>query len=85
MHYWEDIQTGVVSLAPFTANVKPEIGNFVHARMEALKNGTFDVFWGPIKDNQGNLRITEGESMSDDVMLNEFDWYVEGVVADDKE
>lgn len=85
MHYWEDIQTGVVSLAPFTANVKPEIGNFVHVRMEALKNGTFDVFWGPIKDNQGNLRITEGESMSDDVMLNEFDWYVEGVVADDKE
>jgi basic membrane protein A len=48
-----------------------------------LNNGTFDVFYGPIYDNEGNLRIAEGESMTDNAMLNEFNWYVEGVVIDE--
>ncbi len=32
-----------------------------------------------IKDQEGNIRIESGASMSDEAMLNEFDWYVEGV------
>ena len=50
---------------------------------EKMKNGTFDVFYGPVYDNEGNLRIDEGESMTDNAMLNEFDWYVEGVSIDE--
>ena len=48
-----------------------------------LAGGTFDVFYGPIVDNKGNLRVAEGEGMPDELMLNEFDWYVEGVVIDE--
>ena len=50
--------------------------------MERLNSGTFDVFYGPIYDNEGNLRVAEGETMTDNAMLNEFDWYVEGVVIE---
>jgi len=54
-------------------------------KMKQISNGTFDVFYGPIYDNKGVLRIPEGESMSDEAMLNEFDWYVEGVeIYDEK-
>ena len=42
-----------------------------------------DVFYGPIYDNQGQLRVEEGESMTDNAMLNEFDWYVEGVINEE--
>ena len=35
-----------------------------------------------VVDQNGNIRVQEGESMTDDVMLNAFDWYVEGVVID---
>ena len=35
-------------------------------------------------DNEGNLRVEEGECMTDNAMLNEFDWYVEGVVNDEE-
>lgn len=81
-HYWEGADTGVVGLAPLTKNVKPETQEIVDREMEQLVTLEYDVFYGPIKDNQGNIRIPEGESMTDDAMLNEFDWYVEGVVVE---
>ena len=56
----------------------------MEAEKEKLESGLFDVFYGPITDNAGNLRVAEGESMSDASMLNEFDWYVEGVVTDEE-
>jgi len=37
-----------------------------------------DVFCGPIYDNEGELRVAEGECMTDMEMIC-FDWYVEGV------
>ena len=49
-----------------------------------MKNGSFDVFYGPIEDNTGNVRINEGESMSDVDMLNQFNWFVKGVVIDEE-
>lgn len=83
-HYWEDVRTGVVDLAPLTGNVKDGIREAVEKEKERLMSGTFDVFYGPIRDRDGRERIAAGESMSDDAMLNEFDWYVEGVVPDEE-
>lgn len=82
-HYWEGAETGVVRLAPLTSNVKDGIADIVLEEEDRLKSGTYDVFYGEVRDNTGTIRIPEGESMSDDAMLNEFDWYVEGVVIDE--
>jgi len=79
-HYWEGTSTGVVGLAPLTANVKAGIADKVKEEQRKLDAGTFDVFYGPITDNSGQIRVEEGENLSDDTMLNRFDWYVEGVV-----
>lgn len=79
-HYWEGTSTGVVGLAPLTNNVKPGIVEVVEAERKRLEEGSFDVFYGPVKDNEGNVRVEAGENLSDDTMLNRFDWYVEGVV-----
>lgn len=83
--YWQGVDTGLVSLSPLTKNVKEGIKEVVEKEKQRLQSGTFDVFYGPIKDTEGNIRIKEGESMSDEAMLNAFDWYVEGVEIDDKE
>ena len=77
--YWEGTSTGVVGLSPLTEHVKSGIAKKVAEEMEKMENGSFDVFYGPILDNNGVLRIEEKENMSDDTMLNRFDWYVEGV------
>ena len=82
-HYWEGIESGIVSLAPCTDRVDAKTVELVEKEMEKLRSGTFDVFYGPVYDNNGQLRIEEGESITDNVMLNEFDWYVEGVVQDE--
>ncbi len=80
-NYWDGVDTGIVSLAPFTKNVKPGIKEKVDEAYKKLQSGTFDVFYGPIKDQTGTVRIPEGENMSDDLMLEHFDWFVEGVVV----
>ncbi len=41
--------------------------------------GNIDVFYGPVYDQQGNLKIAEGESLPDKKLLEQLDWYVEGV------
>ena len=85
IHYWEGIESGVVDLAPLTSNVKPGIAEKVEEERLRLMSETFDVFYGPITDNEGNVRIKSGQSMTDENMLNNFFWYVEGVVADEAE
>lgn len=78
-NYWQGSETGLIKLAPLTANVKPGISTVVAEKKAMLDAGTYDVFYGPITDNEGNVRILEGENMPDGLMLNGFDWYVEGV------
>lgn len=85
IHYWEGVETGIVDLAPFTENVKPGIEEKVEEERSRLMSGTFDVFYGPITDNEGKVRVKEGQSMTDDSLLNDFFWYVEGVVIDETE
>lgn len=84
-HYWEGVETGMVSMAPLSAVVKAGVQEEVDARQQLLISGNFDVFYGPIRDNEGQIRVEEGESMTDSAMLNSFDWYVEGVVIDEKQ
>lgn len=77
--YWEGIESGIVELSPLTKNVRPGIEGEVEKALTALKEGEFDVFYGPICDNRGNFRVLEGENISDRALLDAFDWYVAGV------
>ena len=78
-NYWLGSESGLIKLAPLTANVKPGIAKVVSEKKAMLDAGTYDVFYGPVIDNEGNVRVLEGENIPDEVMLNSFDWYVEGV------
>ena len=83
-HYWDGADTGIVSLAPLSRNVKPGIQKAVETASQKFLSGTYDVFYGPVADTDENVRIREMESMTDNEMLNAFDWYVDGVVTDDE-
>lgn len=77
---WQGVESGIMDLAPMTKLVPDSVKVLVNEEMNRLKSGSFDVFYGPIEDNRGNLRVGEGESMTDVDMLEHFDWYVKGVV-----
>lgn len=79
-HTWDGIESGILDLAPMTVLVPDSVKEIVESEKERLLSGSFDVFYGPIEDNQGKLRVDDGESMTDADMLEHFDWYVKGVV-----
>ncbi len=81
-NYWESADTGIIGTAPLSPKAKDGIAEAVEREYTKLRGGTYDVFYGPVYDNEGNLRVAEGESMTDNAMLNEFNWYAEGVVID---
>lgn len=81
-NYWKGIETGMIDIAPLTANVSTGAQEKVDEARALLESGEWDVFYGPIYDNSGKQRVAEGENMTDQVLLESFDWYVDGVVID---
>ncbi|MCG8530965.1 MAG: BMP family ABC transporter substrate-binding protein [Desulfovibrionales bacterium] len=79
-HYWWGLSEGVVNLAPYGDMVPESIRTMVEARKAEIKNGSFKVFTGPIKDQSGTLRVAAGEAASDEVLLG-MDWFVAGVAG----
>ena len=74
------MKDGIVGLAPFSDKVPQDVRDLVQAAQDKIYSGSWDVFWGPIKDQQGNVKIADGQKMTDDEILN-MDWFVEGVVG----
>lgn len=77
--HWYGMDTDVVALAEYSSKVEEDIRSGVEMAKNELYAGK-DVFSGLIYDNEGQLRCNQGESISDEVLLEKMDWYVEGVV-----
>ncbi|MBR6664611.1 MAG: BMP family ABC transporter substrate-binding protein [Lachnospiraceae bacterium] len=77
--HWFGINTEVVALADCSPLVEEDICTYLKSLKNELYAGK-DVFSGVIYDNSGQLRCNEGESISDELLLERMDWYVDGVV-----
>ena len=77
---WPGLEYGIVDLAPFGPMVPKAVQEKVLAIKEAIKSGKFKVFSGPIKDQQGKLRVADGASMPDKDLLG-MTWFVQGVIG----
>ncbi|MBQ8597479.1 MAG: BMP family ABC transporter substrate-binding protein [Lachnospiraceae bacterium] len=77
-NYWVGIETGAVALSEYSSEVSDEIRAEVEKAKAEMLSGR-DVFSGVIYDNEGNLQCDESEMISDEMLLEGFDWYVEGV------
>ncbi|NCC80924.1 MAG: BMP family ABC transporter substrate-binding protein [Clostridia bacterium] len=76
--YWGGMADEIVALAPLTELAPAEAAELIEAAKAKFISGETDVFVGPINDNEGNLKIAEGQKLTDEEMLS-MDWYVEGV------
>ncbi|KDR93929.1 nucleoside-binding protein [Peptoclostridium litorale DSM 5388] len=77
-NYWGGMEDEVVQLAPMTELVPSEAVQKVTELEGKIKDGSLKVFAGPIKDNEGNVVVKEGEVLTDEQLLS-MDWLVEGV------
>ncbi len=78
--YWGGMADGVVQLADFSPKVPQDVRDEVNAAKEKILSGEWDVFCGPIVDQDGNTVVAEGECMSDGDMLG-MNFFVDGVVG----
>ena len=74
---------GCMALAPFGPKVPQEVKDKVAEVQAGLEAGTIVTFAGPIKDQDGNIKVNEGEVLTDDAMSS-VDWFVKGVVGNPK-
>lgn len=76
--YWGPMSDKIVDLAPYGPMVPEDVKKLVDAKKQEIISGKVDVFSGPIKDQKGVVKVTEGQKMSDEDQLK-LDWFVEGV------
>ncbi len=78
-NYWVGLERSAVGLAPYSSAVSEETKELVEQAIERISSGK-DVFSGEIYDIDGVQRCASGEMISDEVLLDRLDWFVEGVV-----
>ena len=65
-------------MAPYNDAIPADVQADAKAIEEGIKGGSLHPFTGPIKGQDGEMRVAEGEVLSDEALLS-MDWYVEGV------
>lgn len=78
--YWGGLNEGIVALAPLTDNAPEEAADLVVNAEAAIKDGSLNVFAGPIKGQSGEVKVEEGATLTDEELLN-INWFVEGVIG----
>ena len=76
--YWVGMDENAVKLADFSPAVSEEIKAEVTKATNEILVG-HDVFSGVIYDNEGKIRCKENQVIRDEILLEKFDWYVEGI------
>lgn len=81
--YWVGMEENAVELADFSTLVSEETKSEVLKAKNQILAGQ-DVFSGVIYDNEGRIRCKENQTIRDEILLEQLDWYVEGVEFYDK-
>lgn len=72
---------GFIDFAPYGPAVTEEMLAVVEERKAQIIDGSFDMFAGPILDNEGNVAVAEGETVAFEERVNCCQWLVEGIVG----
>jgi basic membrane protein A len=79
-NYWGDLNDGFVELAPYGDSVSEETRAAIEEKKAALMDGSFYYFDGPVKDQSGEVKVPEGDTLElKDILV--MDWFVEGVIG----
>ncbi len=80
---WIGMEDGAIWLADVPESIGYDIGYKVVDARKKLED-KYPVFHGPIKDNNGVLRVGEKEVFMDRFLIKDMDWLAEGVVIFEK-
>ena len=78
--YWAGMEADIVQLAELTDLAPADAKAATDAVKAQILDGSLFVFEGPIKDQNGEIKIADGEKMADGDMLSMM-WFVENVIG----
>jgi basic membrane protein A len=81
--YYGGLKDGFVDLAPFGTSVDAATQSAISAKKQALIDGSFYEFAGPLKDQSGAAKVPSGSKLSLNDILT-IDWFVQGVIGSPK-
>lgn len=81
--YFGSMAEDAVRLVPLTANAPEGAQKIVDEEKAKILDGSWDVFYGPIKDQTGAVKVAEGAKLTDKEITT-IDWFVEGVIGKTK-
>lgn len=76
--YFGSMKEGITEMAPLGKNVPADVKELVEKKKQEILAGTFDVFQGPIVDQDGKVRFEQGKKMTDKEILGTT-WFVKGI------
>ena len=77
--FYGGLSDGMITMSSFGPDVPQDVIDLVNMRMEEITNGTFDIFAGPIFDNQGNEIVAEGATIPREERPACCLWLIEGI------
>jgi basic membrane protein A len=78
--YWYGLETGIVDISPMSDKIPADVQTLVLSTKQAIIEGKFKVFTGPIKDQQGQVKMAAGQNATDTELLG-MNWFVQGVIG----
>ncbi|MBW4626591.1 MAG: BMP family ABC transporter substrate-binding protein [Brasilonema octagenarum HA4186-MV1] len=75
---WYGIAQEMVDISPLNPVIPQDVQQLVMAKRDEFIKGAAHPFDGPVKDQNGVLRVPNGQELSDREQLA-MDWYVEGI------
>jgi len=75
---WDGISQGMVDISPMNQVIPYDVQQLVNAKRDEFIKGTAHPFDGPVKDQQGVVRVPQGKVLDDKAQLA-MNWYVEGI------
>ncbi|WP_020410429.1 BMP family ABC transporter substrate-binding protein [Hahella ganghwensis] len=76
--YWGGMAEEEIVIASMNSSIPKEIADEANALIEGIKAGEIHPFAGPLKNQQGELKVKEGEVLPHGEMAG-MNWYVEGI------
>jgi basic membrane protein A len=77
--FYGGLGDNMITMSRYGPDVPQEAIDLVEQRMQQIIDGEFDIFAGPISDNQGNVVIAEGETIPFYERAGCCLWLIEGI------
>ena len=71
------MKEGMIVLTPLNPAVPPDVAKLFEEKKKALLDGKLYTFGGPVKDNEGNIKVAAGGVISEKELWT-LTWYVDG-------